>query len=139
MMKDDLFITPRAAAKSIGVTIETLKVWEKNGKITAIKTAGGHRRYKLSEVKDLSRHGVIVYKVVKNNCVAFYTSPQEDAEEVLLNYDFEELHKWTEGARCPELVLCVSSDDDNYYKVFKYPQDIEVGFNVVQMRWEVKC
>ncbi|MFN4147892.1 MAG: IS607 family transposase [Runella sp.] len=38
------------ASKLLGVTPKTLREWEKSGKISSIRTEGGHRRY---EVKDL--------------------------------------------------------------------------------------
>lgn len=41
------------AAKIIGVTPKTLRLWEKEGKITSIRTFGKHRRYKLLEIKQL--------------------------------------------------------------------------------------
>jgi predicted site-specific integrase-resolvase len=37
--------TPKQLSKLFGVTSETLIQWEKEGKITAQKTPGGHRRY----------------------------------------------------------------------------------------------
>jgi len=39
--------TPYQLSKKIGVTRETLRKWETEGKIKAIKTQGGHRRYTL--------------------------------------------------------------------------------------------
>ena len=134
------FVTPREASKSLRVSTETLKNWEKGGKLTSKKTGGGHRRYKASDVNRLSGCGAAMYKVVEDNCITFYPKVLKEmqAEEVLLDFDLEYLSQWAEGSRRPEWVLCVSSDDNNYYKVFKYPQDIEVGFQVVQMKWGVK-
>ena len=37
--------TPRELAKLFGVTTQTLQEWEREGKITAVRTKGGHRRY----------------------------------------------------------------------------------------------
>ncbi len=37
-------------AKEIGVTLDTLRRWEKEGKITSERTTGGHRRYDLDQV-----------------------------------------------------------------------------------------
>ena len=39
------------AAKAAGVSADTLRRWEKTGKISSIRTAGGHRRYEISEIK----------------------------------------------------------------------------------------
>lgn len=43
-MNEELF-TPKQLAKLFGVTQQTLSQWEREGKIKAIKTEGGHRRY----------------------------------------------------------------------------------------------
>jgi putative resolvase len=43
-------ITIQEASKILGVTPKTLRLWEKEGKIKAYKTDGGHRRYQLSEL-----------------------------------------------------------------------------------------
>ncbi|CAM4295637.1 IS607 family transposase [Bacillus mobilis] len=38
------------AAKELGVTVQTIRVWEKEGKIKSERTEGGHRRYDLNEL-----------------------------------------------------------------------------------------
>ncbi|KKU06502.1 MAG: hypothetical protein UX09_C0050G0006 [Candidatus Uhrbacteria bacterium GW2011_GWE2_45_35] len=38
------------AAKILGVSIQTLRRWDKNGKLSSIKTPGGRRRYKLENL-----------------------------------------------------------------------------------------
>jgi len=37
------------AAQALGVSITTLRRWEATGKLSAIHTAGGHRRYDLAK------------------------------------------------------------------------------------------
>ncbi len=44
-------ITIGKAAKEAGVTVETLRSWEKAGKIKSERTKGGHRRYEIEEVE----------------------------------------------------------------------------------------
>lgn len=46
-------ISPRKAAEMLGVATETLRGWEINDKLKAIKTLGGHRRYKLKDIKEI--------------------------------------------------------------------------------------
>ena len=46
-------ISPKKAAEMLGVTPGTIRKWEEAKKITAVKTLGGHRRYKLNEIKSL--------------------------------------------------------------------------------------
>ena len=42
---NEAFFTPKQLAKTFNVTNETLIQWEKDGKIKAQRTKGGHRRY----------------------------------------------------------------------------------------------
>jgi hypothetical protein len=37
-----------------------------------------------------------------------------------LNYD-----TWSDGAECPEQILCTAVSDPNHYRMFKYRRDIE--------------
>lgn len=41
------------AAKLIGVSTQSLKNWEKAGRITSLRTPAGHRRYLRSDVEAL--------------------------------------------------------------------------------------
>lgn len=43
-------VTPREASAMFGVCTKTLARWDSEGKIRAIRTPGGHRRYYLSEI-----------------------------------------------------------------------------------------
>lgn len=53
MNNQDKMIRIGEAAKMIGVRIETLREWDRLKRFEAIKTPGGSRMYKLSEVKKL--------------------------------------------------------------------------------------
>jgi excisionase family DNA binding protein len=50
---ENKLISPKKAAEMLSVTTDCLRKWEQTKKITAVKTIGGHRRYKLIEVKRL--------------------------------------------------------------------------------------
>jgi hypothetical protein len=43
-------ITIKEASKLLGVTQKTLRLWEKEGKISSKRTEGGHRRYEISDL-----------------------------------------------------------------------------------------
>jgi putative resolvase len=43
-------ITIDEASKLLGVTAKTMRLWEKEGKISSYRTEGGHRRYKIEEL-----------------------------------------------------------------------------------------
>ena len=46
----EVLLTPSEVAKMFRVDPKTVTRWAKAGKITAIRTLGGHRRYRQSEV-----------------------------------------------------------------------------------------
>ena len=46
-------LTPAEVAALFRVDPKTVTRWAKAGKLTAIRTLGGHRRYRESEVRDL--------------------------------------------------------------------------------------
>lgn len=50
----DALLTPAAVARRFGVTAKTLTRWAAVGKLTPIRTAGGHRRYRASDVEQLA-------------------------------------------------------------------------------------
>ncbi len=45
------YVTPKQAAKILGVHVSSLRRWESEGKLKAIRTPGGQRRYSLKEVE----------------------------------------------------------------------------------------
>jgi excisionase family DNA binding protein len=49
----ELLLTPAEVAAMFRVDPKTVTRWAKSGKLTSIRTLGGHRRYKESEVKAL--------------------------------------------------------------------------------------
>ncbi len=52
-MDQEILLTPAEVAKLFRVDPKTVTRWAKAGKITAIRTLGGHRRYRQSEVQAL--------------------------------------------------------------------------------------
>ena len=49
----EVLLTPAEVASLFSVDPKTVTRWAKSGKLTSIRTLGGHRRYKESEVKAL--------------------------------------------------------------------------------------
>ncbi len=56
-MEQEILLTPAEVAKLFRVDPKTVTRWAKAGKITAIRTLGGHRRYRQSEVQALLKSG----------------------------------------------------------------------------------
>ena len=42
-----------AASRMLGVTVKTIRRWDKAGKIEVFRTQGGHRKIAMSEVEKL--------------------------------------------------------------------------------------
>ena len=51
--EQEVLLTPAEVASLFRVDPKTVTRWAKSGKLTSIRTLGGHRRYKESEVKVL--------------------------------------------------------------------------------------
>jgi excisionase family DNA binding protein len=49
----EVLLTPAEVASLFRVDPKTVTRWAKSGKLTSIRTLGGHRRYKESEVRAL--------------------------------------------------------------------------------------
>ena len=52
-VEQEVLLTPAEVASLFRVDPKTVTRWAKAGKLTSIRTLGGHRRYKDSEVKAL--------------------------------------------------------------------------------------
>lgn len=51
--EQEILLTPSEVAALFRVDPKTVSRWAKAGKLTAIRTLGGHRRYRQSEVANL--------------------------------------------------------------------------------------
>ena len=58
-------LTPAEVASLFRVDPKTVTRWAKAGKLTSIKTLGGHRRYKESEVKELLKSAIPSTNAIK--------------------------------------------------------------------------
>lgn len=48
----DTLVSTSEAAEILGVSLKTLRDWENNGKILAVRTEGNHRRFKKQDLND---------------------------------------------------------------------------------------
>jgi excisionase family DNA binding protein len=53
MNEDDPILTTREAAQLLGVAVSTVQIWMESGALPAWKTPGGHRRVRMSAVRQL--------------------------------------------------------------------------------------
>ena len=49
----ELLLTPSEAAELLSVSPTTIRLWARNGRLTSVKTPGGHRRFNKDEVMTL--------------------------------------------------------------------------------------
>jgi excisionase family DNA binding protein len=52
-MPTDQLLTPGEVAARFGVGLTTVARWADSGKIAAVRTPGGHRRFRLADVEAL--------------------------------------------------------------------------------------
>ena len=65
-------LTIKEAADILGVSDETLRIWERAGKITPSYTEGGHRRYQRPDIEKLAGTYIEPDKEQLSNRVAIY-------------------------------------------------------------------
>jgi excisionase family DNA binding protein len=53
---DDTLLTPSEVAAMFRVNPKTVTRWARAGKISAIRTLGGHRRFRASEIRHFLEH-----------------------------------------------------------------------------------
>lgn len=56
----EALLTPSEVATMFRVDPKTVTRWAKAGKLTSVRTLGGHRRYRASEVQALLERGRVV-------------------------------------------------------------------------------
>lgn len=77
------YVTPKEACKFYKVTYSTLRRWEKKGQIKAIRTNGGHRRYRLPKtLKKLTKIKKIT-KIIKKESSSMLAFPQNTKNPIL--------------------------------------------------------
>lgn len=54
-MSEDEYLAISGAAALVGVSVDTLRRWERDGRIRAVRTPTGHRRFKRSDMEALLR------------------------------------------------------------------------------------
>lgn len=53
--EEDRLLTRAEAAAELGIGVQSVTRWAEAGKLTAVRTPGGHRRYRAADVARLKR------------------------------------------------------------------------------------
>ena len=61
------YVTPAKASEYLGVSISTLRRWDKEGKIQSIRTPGGQRRFCISEYEAANAKPIVLYARVSTH------------------------------------------------------------------------
>ncbi|HYA26765.1 MAG TPA: IS607 family transposase [Thermodesulfovibrionales bacterium] len=85
----------REAAETIGVSIDTLRRWEKSGKIKSYRTGGGHRRYDLVELGLVRRPDKIKKTTVAYARVSSHDQKKDLVRQVEVLSSFCAANGWT--------------------------------------------
>ena len=81
-------VSIKEAAELLGVSKSRLRAWDDNGKFSAVRTPGGQRRYRLSDIRRFQ--GLVEQEDGKTDAVAAYlrvsfhegTGPMKTAREI---------------------------------------------------------
>ena len=79
------YMTPKEASKIIGVHFQTLRNWEKEGKIEAIRTPGNKRYYNVKKFLKLYRNEEIVIKKKEKRKICYCRVSSENQKDDLEN------------------------------------------------------
>jgi putative resolvase len=75
----------KEAADSLGVSVSTLRRWEKEGKITSTKTSGGHRRYMIEDLSSSKRSKSKLTRITIGYCRVSSSDQKEDLKRQVDN------------------------------------------------------
>lgn len=141
------------AARLLGVTAQTLRVWESEGKISPVYTPGGHRRYTQEEINRVLGLERDKPGPKKKTCVVYVRVPSKKEadlgrlvrqEERLVTYAFknnlEIIEVFSEIGGCyssprPELLRLIDflkQRSVNYIIVEKRDCLLHLGYNLLE-------
>ena len=66
-MQKKSYLTPKEVAELLMVSTSAIRLWAENGELKAMTTAGGHRRFKLEDIKQFAYRKNIQLNIVDAN------------------------------------------------------------------------
>ena len=81
-------LTLKETEQLLNVSKSTLQRWDNNGKLKAVRTEGGHRRYKQSDIDEIlkTKDGITYGNLYEHLCSAQYIADalQDDNVDMIL-------------------------------------------------------
>ena len=75
----------KEASEFLGVSIDTLRRWERAGKITAFRTEGGHRRYEKKDLIKFKKDDSVEPRITIAYCRVSSSDQKEDLQRQIEN------------------------------------------------------
>ncbi|MDR2716256.1 MAG: IS607 family transposase [Coriobacteriaceae bacterium] len=93
------YISIGTAAKTLGVSIQTLRRWDSEGKLIAERTPAGHRRYLASDVSTFNPLGIDTQSLTRPTIAYARVSSHDQKEDLIRQIKVLEMycasHGWT--------------------------------------------
>jgi putative resolvase len=74
-------LTIKQVSEILGVSKETLRIWDRNDSLPSIKTAGGHRRWKQSDINEYMGSNTVLPIKVNEVCIYGRVSSHEQKQK----------------------------------------------------------
>jgi len=107
----DKMLTIKQASEYLNVSDDTLRLWDNAGKLKSLRTAGGHRRYRLEDLNEFI--GVVTEEEVITDGVATYArvSSNEQKQKGDLDRQSQRLSEYCakKGLRVTHIIKDVGS------------------------------
>ena len=75
----------KEASEFLGVSIDTLRRWERTGKITSFRTEGGHRRYEKKDLIKFKKDDSVEPRITIAYCRVSSSDQKEDLQRQIQN------------------------------------------------------
>ena len=82
---DNGMLSIKEASEFLGVSIDTLRRWERTGKITSLRTEGGHRRYEKKELIKFKKDDSLEHRITIAYCRVSSSDQKEDLQRQIEN------------------------------------------------------
>ena len=81
----DSMLSIKEASEFLGVSMDTLRRWERTGKITSFRTEGGHRRYEKKDLIKFKKDDSVEPRITIAYCRVSSSDQKEDLQRQIQN------------------------------------------------------